>query len=130
MKWISRSFNISNFISSHSQVFGRIDVPKKLRKIHVKALVLECTFNKVAGPQSPDWNFNSEKDTSTGVFLWLSWNFWEYLYYRTAPRDWVRNFNIVKHDFPFIMHFSPTVVTFQRVYQVQWIWYRWKTSAK
>ena len=54
MKWISRSFNISNFISSHSQVFGRIDVPKKLRKIHVKALVLECTFNKVAGPQSPD----------------------------------------------------------------------------
>ena len=26
---------------------------------------------------------------------------------------------LLKHDFPFIMHFSPTVVTFQRVYQVQ-----------
>ena len=32
MNQMKRSFNISNFISSHSQVFGHLDVLKKLRK--------------------------------------------------------------------------------------------------
>ena len=47
MNWISSSFNISNFISSGSQAFGRIDVLEKLCKVQRKTAVLVCIFIKV-----------------------------------------------------------------------------------
>ena len=42
-----RSSNISNFISSRFQVFGRINVLKKLCKVHRKTPVLECILMKM-----------------------------------------------------------------------------------
>ena len=42
-----RSSNISNFISSRLQVFGRIDVLKKLCKVHRKTPALECILIKM-----------------------------------------------------------------------------------
>ena len=45
-----RSSNISNFISSRLQVFGHIDVLKKLCKVHRKTPVLECILIKIQAP--------------------------------------------------------------------------------
>ena len=44
MNWISQSFNIFNFISSRSKVFGGIDVIKKLLKLHKKTPVCSSVF--------------------------------------------------------------------------------------
>ena len=45
MNWISQSFNISDFISSRSKVFGGIDVIKKLLKSHKKIPVCSSVFS-------------------------------------------------------------------------------------
>ena len=37
---------------------------------------------------------------------------------------------LLKYDFQFIVHFSPTVATYQIIYQTQWIWYCWRAPAK
>ena len=72
MNRIGRSFNISNFISSRSQVFGRADVFKRLRNIHMKAPVLECILIKLQAS-----NLQSEtlikKGTPEQVFSCESW---------------------------------------------------------
>ena len=47
MNWISRSFNISIFISSPLKLFDCIDVLKKLREVHSKVSVLECILIKM-----------------------------------------------------------------------------------
>ena len=47
MNWISSSFNVSKFISSPSQVFGRIDVLEKLRQVHKKTPMLEYVLIKM-----------------------------------------------------------------------------------
>ena len=47
MNWISRSFNISIFISSRLKLFGCIDVLKKIREVHSKVSVLECILIKM-----------------------------------------------------------------------------------
>ena len=44
MNWISQSFNIFNFISSRSKVFGGIDVTKQLLKLHKKTPVCSSVF--------------------------------------------------------------------------------------
>ena len=53
-----------------------------IRKFHVKALVLESLFNKIAGLQAATL---SKRDSNTGSFLWKLWNFLEHL--RTSAND-------------------------------------------
>ena len=90
MHWISRSFNISNFISSGSQVFSRIDVLKKLRKVQRKTPALKCILIKMQ-----TLTFFVEQLCASVILT------------------------VLKYDFQCIVHFSPTFVTFQRVYQTQ-----------
>ena len=47
MNWIRRSSNISKFISSRLQAFGRIDVLKKSHKVHRTTPVLEFLLLKM-----------------------------------------------------------------------------------
>ena len=56
-------------LSSRSQIFFKICF-SKLHNIYWKATVLESLFNKVAGLQA--W---LKRDSRTGVFLWILWNF-------------------------------------------------------
>ena len=94
MNWISRLPNISNFITSHSQVLGRIDFLKKNTQSLQENTWAGVFFNKGAGLQSPFWKLIWERDSSTGAFLWIWQKFWEYLFFRTAPRFY--NFSIAK----------------------------------
>ena len=67
MNWISTFFNISNFISSRSQVFRRRAVFKRLRKVHRKTLVLEWILIKM---QASNLQFQTLiKDTLKAYFL-------------------------------------------------------------
>ena len=115
MTLISRSSNISNFISSHSQVFSRFD----LLKNYAKPPLLECVFNKVAGIQCQSVTL-IKKETSAQVF---SSEFCE-IFKNTFLIKQLRAtasviLALVICDFQFILHFSSTFVTFQIIYQTQ-----------
>ena len=112
MTLISRSSNISNFISSHSQVFSRFDLLKN-------SPLLECVFNKVAGIQCQSVTL-IKKETSAQVF---SSEFCE-IFKNTFLIKQLRAtasviLALVICDFQFIVHFSSTFVTFQIIYQTQ-----------
>ena len=68
MNSVSRSFNISNFISRHSLVLQRIDVLKKLRKVHRKTPLLEYILVKIHVSNLQSETLIKGRDTSAGVF--------------------------------------------------------------
>ena len=71
MNWISQSFNISNFITSRSQVFDHLGVLKNFsRKIHMKKLVLKSVFNKFQASNVQLATFIT-KETSAQVFFFV-----------------------------------------------------------
>ena len=130
MNWISRSFNISNLISNRSQVLSYLDVLNRLRKINRKISALERIFNKVATIHLPFATLIKE-ETPAQV---LSCEFWEIFkniffikHLCVTPSVTLA---LLKYDFQFIVHFSPTVATYQIIYQTQWIWYCWRAPAK
>ena len=90
--------DISNFISSPSQVFGRIDVLQKLHNIQRKTSELEYILIKLQAS-----NFQSEtlirKETPAKVFSCEFCKKFRTPFYETALRDCFCNFNIAKVGF-------------------------------
>ena len=56
-----------------------------------KHLCQSLFFDKVA-------NFIKKRDSGTGVFMWILWNFWEHLFHRTPPDDGFLNFKRDKQN--------------------------------
>ena len=117
MNWISQSFNISNFISSRSQVFDQLGVPKNFtRKIQMKKLVLKPVFSKLQASNVKLATFIT-KETSAQVGFFAK--FLRMLFHRTAPGGCLYNFSVAKVQF--IVNFPINFVTFQILYQNQLI---------
>ena len=130
MNWISRSFNISNLISNRSQVLSYLDVLNRLRKINRK---ISCWGVFLTKLQPSNFQFATliKEEAPAQV---LSCEFWEVFkntffikHLCVTPSV---TLTLLKYDFQFIVHFSPTVATYQIIYQTQWIWYRWRAPAK
>ena len=68
---------LSNCRSSHQRCSVRKSVLINFTKFTGKHLCQSPFFNK--------------KDSGTGVFLWILWNFYEHLFHRTPPDDCVSN---------------------------------------
>ena len=99
MSWL---FNITNFISSRWQVFGCINVLKKLHNIDRKTPVLQCILIElqISSLHSKTWIM---EETPAQVFpCGFCKNFKNAFFYKIAPHDSFYNFNIAE------VQFSPT----------------------
>ena len=82
-----RSFTFSVYWddrSSHQRCSIKKGILRNFTKCTGKHLSQSLSFNKVAGLRSTTL---LKKNSGTGIFLWILWNFWEHLLYRTPLDD-------------------------------------------
>ena len=106
----SASFNISNFILNHSQVFNQINVPKKLHAVFIgKTCVLECVLIKLQAS-----NLQSEtlikKEISAQGFPVNFAKLIRVLFYKTASSTWLHVIVYFSPTFVFLLRRSPTSI--------------------
>ena len=70
--------------TSRSEVFREKIALTSFAKFARKQLYESLIFNKAVGWVLP---LSKTRDTGTGVFLWILWNVYDYLFYRTLPDD-------------------------------------------